>query len=194
MKTSNLLHLVRKDGGTVPVAIGVAVEAAYQWVLHEFPMIDPALVAGWAEDVGKAMAEREIELESPRRYAFGALHGKVREWFRSGGTREIAVGIGAELEEWAGADKRAQRLIERTVLSEQLKMRLNDRDKHILALYQQDLTSPQAVAEALDITYAAAAKAISRVKERIASILEGDRGRKRATTPGSMDDLGKVGR
>lgn len=194
MKPDTLLHLVRKDGGQVPVAIGVAVEAAYLWVLHEFPRIDSALVAGWAEDLGKAMAAKDAELESPRRYAFGAMHGKVREWFRRGGTRELAVGMGRELEEWAGADRRAEHLIERAVLFEQLKMRLNDRDRHILVLLQQDMTSPQPIAAALGISYSAAAKALSRVKERIASILEGDQGRTKSTSSGSIDDLGTLER
>jgi DNA-directed RNA polymerase specialized sigma24 family protein len=50
---------------------------------------------------------------------------------------------------------------------------LSERDRHILVLLQQGMTSPASVAAALGVSYAAAAKAIQRVKERIAAILGG---------------------
>ena len=168
-----LLHLVDQRGQTLPVAIRLAVEAAHRWVRWEYPHLDEAVVAGWAEDVGKAMGPRLDEIRSPYRYAFAALHGKVREWFRSNASREVLVGIGRELELWAGIDRSTQRVIYRTVLFEELKTKLSERDRHILVLLQQDMTSPASVAAALGVNYAAAAKAIQRVKERIAAILIG---------------------
>jgi DNA-directed RNA polymerase specialized sigma24 family protein len=168
-----LLHLVDRRGHTLPLAIRQAVEAAHRWVRWEYPHLDEAVVAGWAEDVGKAMGSRLDEIRSPYRYAFAALHGKVREWFRSNASREILVGTGSELEVWAGIDRSAQRVIYRAVLFEQLKTKLTERDRHILVLLQQDITSPASVAAALGVSYAAAAKAIQRVKERIAAILVG---------------------
>jgi DNA-directed RNA polymerase specialized sigma24 family protein len=171
--SQTLLHLVDQRGQTLPVAIRLAVEAAHRWVRWEYPHLDEAVVAGWAEDVGKAMGARLDEIRSPYRYAFAALHGKVREWFRSNASREVLVGIGRELELWAGIDRSTQRVIYRAVLFDQLKTKLSERDRHILVLLQQDITGPASVAAALGVSYAAAAKAIQRVKERIAAILVG---------------------
>ena len=168
-----LLHLVDQRGQTLPVAIRLAVQAAHRWVRREYPHLDAAVVAGWAEDVGKAMGGRLDDIRSPYRYAFAALHGKVREWFRSNASREVLVGIGKELELWAGIDRSTQRVIYRAVLFDQLKTKLSERDRQILVLLQQDITSPASVAAALGVSYAAAAKAIQRVKERIAAILVG---------------------
>ena len=167
------LHLVDQRGQTLPVAIRLAVEAAHRWVRWEYPHLDEAVVAGWAEDVGKAMGARLDEIRSPHRYAFAALHGKVREWFRSNVPREVLVGIARELELWGGIDRSTQRVIYRAVLFDQLKTKLSERDRQILVLLQQDITSPASVAAALGVSYAAAAKAIQRVKERIAAILIG---------------------
>jgi hypothetical protein len=169
--SQTLLHLVDHRGRTLPVTIRLAVEAAHRWVRWEYPHLDEAVVAGWAEDVGKAMGPRLDEIRSPYRYAFAALHGKVREWFRSNASREVLVGIGRELELWAGIDRSTHRVIYRAVLFDQLKTKLSERDRHILVLLQQDITDPASVAAALGVSYAAAAKAIQRVKERIAAIL-----------------------
>ncbi len=168
-----LLHLVDQRGQTLPVAIRLAVEAAHRWVRWEYPHLDEAVVAGWAEDVGQAMGTRLDEIRSPYRYAFAALHGKVREWFRSNASKEVLVGTARELELWAGIDRSTQRVIYRAVLFDQLKTKLSERDRHILVLLQQDMTSPASVAAVLGVSYAAAAKAIQRAKERIAAILVG---------------------
>jgi RNA polymerase sigma factor (sigma-70 family) len=168
------LHLVDQRGQTLPTVIRLAVEAAHRWVRREYPHLDDAVVAGWAEDVGKAMGGRVDDIRSPHRYAYAALHGKVREWVRSNASKEILVGMGSDLELWVGIDRSAQRAIYRTVLFEQLKTKLSERDRHILVLLQQDITSPSNVAAALGVSYSAAAKAIQRVKERISTILVGD--------------------
>jgi RNA polymerase sigma factor (sigma-70 family) len=166
------LHLIDGEGKTLPDDIRLALEAAYRWAKREFRTIDPALVANWTEEVGLSMAWKCNSIRSPRRYAFAALHGKIREWYRKGAARELAVGIGPELELWLGARQSAQAAIDRTILFEQLRMKLNERDRHILVLLQQDIRSPADVAEALGISYTAAAKAIQRVKERISIILK----------------------
>lgn len=165
------LHLVNHQGQSLSVATRAAVEAAYAWALKEFPHIDPAQLAGWAEEVGKAIDARAEPVESPKRYAFAALHGKVREWFRNRASKEIVVGLGADLEKWAGVDGNVQRMMDRRIFFDQVRTRLNDRDKHILVLLLQDISSPANVAEALGVTYPAAAKAIQRVKERIAATI-----------------------
>jgi DNA-directed RNA polymerase specialized sigma24 family protein len=147
------------------------VNDAYRWAVAEFPNIDQALIAGWAEDLGRAMAAHPGIIEFPRRYAFTALKGKIFEWFRKHPVTEITLGIGSDLEQWIGLDRRAPLKIEQSALLEQLRMKLGDRDRQILILLLQDITSPRDVAEALNINYNAAAKAIQRAKERMAAIL-----------------------
>lgn len=169
-----ILHLVDQRGQTLPVGIRLAVEAAHRWVRREYPHLDEALVAGWAEDVGRAMGARLDGIQSPHRYAFAALHGKVREWFRRNASKEIPLGTGSDLEVWADIDRSPPRVMYQAILFDQLKTKLSERDRHILVLLLQDLTSPASVAAALGVSYAAAAKAIQRVKERIAAILLGD--------------------
>jgi RNA polymerase sigma factor (sigma-70 family) len=166
-----LLHLVDQRGLILPAVVREAVEAAHRRVRREYPRLDEAVVAGWAEDVGRAMSDRLSDIEFPQRYAFTALRGKVKEWFRSKASKETTVGIGSELERWVGVDRSTQRVIYRAALFDQLKTRLSDRDRHILVLLQQDITSPKSVAEALGVSYSAAAKAIQRAKERMSAIL-----------------------
>ena len=166
-----LLHLVDRQGRHLSLMQRDAVEAAHRWAVREFPRLDPAALASWAEQVGVGLAKRGETIQWPRRYAFAALHGKIREHFRSGAAREIAVGISHDLEKWVGLDRKTARQIERTVLFEQLRTRLNERDRYILVLLLQDVTSPANVAAALDVSYSAAAKAIQRVKDRISTML-----------------------
>lgn len=165
------LHLVDRHGVALPVELREALEAAYRWATHDFPRIDRALVAGWTEEVGGAMVAKGTAIQSPRRYAFAALHGKIRAWFRKNPGRELAVGIGPELEAWLGMDQTEQLDIDHGVLFDQLRAKLSERDRQILVLLLQDITSPASVAEALGVGYFAAAKAIQRVKQRLAAIL-----------------------
>ena len=165
------LHLVDRNGQDLAAATRDAVKDAYQWAVVEYPHVDQAALAGWAEDLGRAMAAHPGHIEFPRRYATSALNGKILGWFRRHRGKEIAVSVGPDLEEWVGLDPKAQLTIERTVLFEQLRAKLNERDRQILMLLLQDITSPRDVAAALGIKYDAAAKAIQRVKERIAEIL-----------------------
>ena len=78
------------------------------------------------------------------------------------------------MEVWADIDRSPPRVMYQGILFDQLKTKLSERDRHILVLLLQDLTSPASVAAALGVSYSAAAKAIQRVKERIAAILLGD--------------------
>jgi hypothetical protein len=166
-----LLHLVDRNGKDLAAETRDAVKDAFEWAVREYPKVDDASVAGWAEELGEAMAARPTLIEFPRRYAFAALKGKIHAWFRKHPAQEITVGIGPELEQWVGLDRSAQIRMERAVLFEQLKTTLNERDKQILMLLLQDIMSPRDVASALGIGYQAAAKAIQRVKERMATIL-----------------------
>jgi hypothetical protein len=166
-----LLHLVDRNGKDLAAETRDAVKDAYDWAVREYPKVDDASIAGWAEELGEAMAARPTLIEFPRRYAFAGLKGKINAWFRKHPVQEITVGIGPELEQWVGLDRKVPIAIERVVLFEQIKTMLNERDKQILVLLLQDITSPKDVASALGIRYQAAAKAIQRVKERMATIL-----------------------
>jgi len=166
-----LLHLVDRNGKDLAAETRDAVKDAYEWAVREYPKVDDASVAGWAEELGEAMAARPALIEFPRRYAFAALKGKIHAWFRKHPGTEITVGVGPELEEWVGLDRKSQITMERAVLFEQLRTMLNERDRQILMLLLQDITSPRDIASALGIGYLAAAKAIQRLKERMTIIL-----------------------
>ncbi len=167
------LHLVDGTGQPVNQPIQVAVEAAFAWAVKSFPNVDTALLAEWAEAVGRSMQERQATIISVRRYAFAAMNGKLREWYRSSASKEIPVGIGPILEEWIGINRATPIEMDRSVLFSQLTTKLNDRDREILVLLRQGITSPTDVGEALDIGYEAASKAIQRVKKRLAAVLAG---------------------
>jgi hypothetical protein len=169
------LHLVDTTGNVVcPEVIG-AVERAFHWVLRDYPQVDPAMIANWAEEVARNMQERATTFVAPQRYAYSALKGKVHDWMRTGAAKEQVAGIGRDLESIGGLNGSFQGAVDLKILFEQLRATLNERDRYILVLLLQDKTSPATVATALGTTYPAAAKAIQRVKERIASILTGAR-------------------
>jgi DNA-directed RNA polymerase specialized sigma24 family protein len=167
---SHELHLIDVNGNAVSPSIRDAVEEAYRWALVECPQADPAIIANIAERLAKSMAEKADSLRSERRYAYEVMHRKVRQWLRSRAARELAVGLGGELEKRAGVNDSFQTAVNREILFQQLKARLSDRDRHILVLLQRN-ASPIDVAVSLGINYGAAAKAIQRVRERVAACL-----------------------
>lgn len=67
MMSRTHLHLIDGHGQTFSVSTRTAPEAALAWALQQFPRIDPALLAEWAEDVAKAKDTRRDTLEPPRR-------------------------------------------------------------------------------------------------------------------------------
>ena len=78
------LHLVDTTGTVVCPEVESAVERSFQWVLRDYPQVDPAMIANWAEEVARSMQARVTTLVSPQRYAYAALKGKVRDWMKSG--------------------------------------------------------------------------------------------------------------
>jgi DNA-directed RNA polymerase specialized sigma24 family protein len=171
MMNSAQLHLVVEGGSPVSPEIEAAVKRAFHWVSRDYPNVDSALIANWAEDVGRSMEERSDTIQSPQRYAYAALKGKVRDWSKRGAAKEEVSGIGFDLERLGGISVSFQGSSDRKILFEQLSAVLNERDRYILVLLLQDQTSPAAVAKALGTNYQAAAKAIQRVKDRIANTL-----------------------
>lgn len=166
-----LLHLVDRAGSSVMPEVEEAIQQAYHWVLRDFPRVDPAMIDDWAEEVAASMQERGGVIKSPKRYAYSALKGRVRDWLRTRTAQEEAKGIGSALERIGGTEASFQESADSRILFEQLKAALNERDRYILVLLLEDKSSPAAVAAALGITYPAAAKAIQRVKERLTEAL-----------------------
>ena len=169
------LHLVDTSGTAVCPEVETAVERSFHWVLRDYPQVDSAMIANWAEEVALSMQVRVTTIVSPQRYAYAALKGKVHDWMRSAPAKEEVAGLGRDLERIGGLNGSFEGAVDRKILFEQLKATLNERDRYILVLLLEDNTSPVTVAKALGTTYPAAAKAIQRVKERIASKLTGAR-------------------
>jgi DNA-directed RNA polymerase specialized sigma24 family protein len=169
------LYLVDTSGTAVCPEIETAVERSFHWVLRDYPQLDSAMIANWAEEVALSMQARVTTIVSPQRYAYAALKGKVHDWMRSAPAKEDVAGMGRDLERIGGLNGSFEGAVDRKILFEQLKATLNERDRYILVLLLQDNTSPATVAKALGTSYPAAAKAIQRVKERIASKLNGAR-------------------
>ena len=77
------LHLVDTTGTAVCPEVETAVERSFRWVLRDYPQIDSAMIANWAEEVALTMQARVTTIVSPQRYAYAALKGKVHDWMRS---------------------------------------------------------------------------------------------------------------
>ena len=169
MMAAILLHLVDEHDQPAPSQVRLAVETAYQWALHEYRHFDRAVLAGMAESVALAMCRRLDEIEFPRRYAFTALTGKLHEWYRAHPAIEILMDP-AEVEDLIGDKPKSTSVADLNVLFSEIKARLSERDRQILALLEQDL-GPQEIAKAFEISYSAAGKAIQRARERMAAIL-----------------------
>lgn len=168
------LHLVDAQGAAVSPAIGEAAESAFRWVSRDFPNLDKAKLADWAEAVAASMQVRGSAIESPERYAYAALKGKVRDWLRTAPAREETVGVSLDLERLGGSSRSFQGTTDRKILFDQLQAALTERDRAILVLLLND-KSAQEIATGLTMSQPAARKAIQRLKERAGVILEGSR-------------------
>ena len=173
------LHLVDENNDPLSPAIQSAVEAAHYWAVREFPRIDPALLANWAERLAKSIANKDLQ-GSVRRYAHTAMHETVRRWLKTKRASELAVGLDRELESIAGVHEGLHGKVDRAILFEQLKSRLRGRDRSILMLLQSDAT-PAEVAMTLGMKYEAATKAIQRVRARVAQCLQAAKPESRTT-------------
>ncbi len=166
-----MLHLVDKKGDPVEREIHVAVAAAFKSCVQRFSRIDDAILAGFAEAVAASMNSRSSEIGTFRNYARVAMNGKVYEWLRSHPGKERGVERFDELERLAGAAvDRSFADAELEILFSQIRTHLTERERHILVLMKQELR-PREISAALGITYDAAAKAMQRVRERVASLL-----------------------
>jgi DNA-directed RNA polymerase specialized sigma24 family protein len=172
-----ILHLVNDQGEPVETDIRVAVEAAFRHVMLRFPQVDEALLAELAESVAASMGRRRREIVTPKQYAQMALCKEVRGWLQEHEGFEIAIAETEELERLAGGTPAGKGVetAESEIFFAQLRKHLTERDRHILVLIEQDLDKPPDIAAALDISYEAAAKALQRVRARVAGIINGTR-------------------
>jgi hypothetical protein len=122
------LHLVDGNNDPLPPAIQSAVEAAHYWAVREFPRIDPALLANWAERLAKTMTTKDVQ-GSVRRYAHTAMHETVRRWLKTKQGSELALGLDRELDSIAGMQDGFHEKVDQAILFEQLKSRLRGRDR-----------------------------------------------------------------
>jgi RNA polymerase sigma factor (sigma-70 family) len=130
------------------------------------------VLADIAEGVAASIARKRSDILAVMQYAIVAIDGRVQEWLRKHPKVEVGGCETAELERALGtAVDSAYSDVELKHLFDQMKTHLSERDRQILALIEQDRGSPRDVAEALGLTYMAAAKAIQRAKERVAEIL-----------------------
>ena len=167
----SLLYLVDEDTKPVKPEIRMACEAAFRWSVREYRNMDEVDLAAMAEAVALGMSKRLEEIQSPRRYAFAALTGRIQEWFRAHPAKMVSFETEDELDRQIGPDDRFVSDVERRLLFAQIRHQLSGRDREICILLEQDLTSPQEIAKALEISYAAAAKALQRARKRMASIV-----------------------
>ncbi len=166
-----MLHLVDRQGDPLEGEIRVAVMEAFQSCVQRFSRIDDAILAGFAESVAASMHTKRSEIETFRNYARAALNGKVYEWLRSHPGQELGVKKFGDLVWLAGSDfDQSLADAELEVMFSQLTTHLSERERHILVLMKQDL-GPRQISSALGITYVAAAKAMQRVREHVASLL-----------------------
>jgi DNA-directed RNA polymerase specialized sigma24 family protein len=164
------LHLVNAEGAAVSPEIREAVETAFGWVMRDFPNLDEARLADWAEALAASMDARGSGISSPRRFAYPALRGKVLDSLRKGSNQEQSSGVGRDLERLGGISGSFEGTVDRKILFEQLQNALSPRDRDILLLILNE-KSAQDVAGELRTSYPTARKAIQRVKERIGAIL-----------------------
>lgn len=167
-----VLHLIDDNGQPVDPDVRGAIEKAFRRAVRQFPRIDEAILADMAEEVALRIAKNRNKVRSIQQYAFVAMDGRAREWFRRHPGLEVQMFETAELESVAGGEEdSAFDVIELKYLFEQMKTQLSQRDRQILALIEQGCGSPKEVAAALGITYTAAAKAVQRAKDHVAEIL-----------------------
>jgi DNA-directed RNA polymerase specialized sigma24 family protein len=165
------LHLVDLKGTALSPELAASMENAYRWVLRDFPQIDSALLADWAEHLALKMHEAVSDIRSLQSYAYVALKGKARDSMRARDSHEEIVGIGQPLEALGGQVASFQPSVDQKILVEQLKRHLSERDRLILRLMLEDSSDGASLSVALGVTEASARKAVERVKDRLAAAL-----------------------
>lgn len=177
------LYLVDRNGVSATPAVDDAVHSAYRRAVRAYPAVDPALIANWAEEVAVMMIETDEPIRQHDRLAYTLLATKIKGGARRKSAQEVNKGIGEELEDLSRDHVTIKEDVERSILFDQLQAGLSERDQAILALVRSGEGSAQAVAKKFNIGEEAAAKAIQRMRERVAALLAKDR---RGSAPGTQ--------
>jgi DNA-directed RNA polymerase specialized sigma24 family protein len=168
------LHLVDDNGVAATPVVREAIETAFRWVQKDYPNVDRAQIANWAESLAESMQRRGSAIESPARFAYAALNGKVRDWLRLRSAQEHYVGVDVDLERIGGNSHGFVSAVERKILFDQLLAALPTRDRSILVLLLAGQSGTE-IAEEMRSSYPAMRKAIQRLRERATAILNGER-------------------
>lgn len=189
MNEPGQLHLVDARGVEVDTPIRDATEAAFRWVAKDNPNIDRAQLADWAEAVARSMQTLGGAIEFPERYAYAALKGKVRDWFKTATAREQTAGVRQDMERIGGVNGAFQGTVDRRIMFDQVKGALSERDRDILVLILNEKSALE-VAEELKTSHPAARKAIQRVRERIGALLGSSDNRSDGAKDSSVNQRG----
>jgi DNA-directed RNA polymerase specialized sigma24 family protein len=138
--------------------------------MRDFPNLDEARLADWAEGLATSMEARGSGITSPKKFAYPALRGRVLDSLRTGSAKEQSFGMGRDLELIGGSSGSFEGTVDRKILFDQLQNALSHRDRDILLLILNEKSAPD-VAAKLNTSSPAARKAIQRVKERIGALL-----------------------
>lgn len=169
------LHLIDTVGTPVRASFQAALEDAYRWTVRKYPLVDPALIANWAEDLACSMEALGDDFLNPQRYALVALKGRARDWLKTGAAARLEpVGIGRDLERAGGSSVDAQAVLEHNRLVEQVTTPLNERDRIIFVMLQTGFDDTE-IAAALHVSASTGRKAIQRMRERISKTLNDSR-------------------
>ena len=164
------LHLVNAEGAAVSPVIREAVEKEFGWVIQDFPNLDEARLADWAEALALSMDARGSGISSPTKFAYPALRGKVLDSLRKRSAKEQSAGVGRDLERIGGSSSSFQGSVDRKILFDQIQNALSDRDRDILLLIRKEKSAKEIAAE-LKTSPPTARKAMQRVKERIEALV-----------------------
>ena len=83
-------------------------------------------LAALAEAVALSMSKRRDEIQSPRRYAFAALTGRLQEWFRPHPAKMVSFETEEELDREIGPDDRLVFDVERRLFLAQIRRQLSE--------------------------------------------------------------------
>ena len=176
-----LLHLVDRSGVVLNAEIHAACEKAFTRVVLDLPNFDQALIADWAEELAAEMDLKGEAIQFPKRYAYMALRGRVRDWFRTGAGRAELRGIGPDLEAIPGDTKSFTEQTEREILFEQILPEHSERDRYSRSVTKRAIYGSSC--SVLGCEVFGCSQAMQRMKDWVSAVLN-DRRHKAENGPG----------
>lgn len=142
---NQVLFLTDACGGPVTENIANAVHVAYFKMLTEFPLLDSALIANWAEEVACTMQRKRTEIHHPRSFSIMCLRRKILCHYKLKKANCVFVGGQVSLEIKTG--RRAGRATspEYGVMLRGVRVGLNERENLVLSLLLQGYKNTEIV-------------------------------------------------